>query len=240
MELQPVTRTSSVELCARSLRDAVLRGTYPAGDRLPPERQLATTLGVNRVTVRGALAELVKEGLLSVRQGSGYEVREALSSGGIELLPSLAAHFDRRANVEAVRDLLAVSRAIAGVVLERLSHHRPSRAGVTAISKAIDVLEAMLPKPQIADFARADLDVLRAVVSTTGSAALQLLINPIGDVLLAMPGLQAAMFRAPEENVFGWRALVGWLESPTAGHAPLLEVLSALDDATLRFYRRHP
>jgi DNA-binding FadR family transcriptional regulator len=147
MELQPVTRTSSVELCARSLRDAVLRGTYPAGDRLPPERQLATTLGVNRVTVRGALAELVKEGLLSVRQGSGYEVREALSSGGIELLPSLAAHFDRRANVEAVRDLLAVSRAIAGVVLERLSHHRPSRAGVTAISKAIDVLEAMLPKP---------------------------------------------------------------------------------------------
>jgi sulfate transport system substrate-binding protein len=62
----------------------------------------------------------------------------------------------------------------------------------------------------------------------------------IGDVLLAMPGLQAAMFRAPAENVFGWRALVGWLESPTAGHAPLLEVLSALDDATLRFYRRHP
>ncbi len=82
--------------------------------------------------------------------------------------------------------------------------------------------------------------MLRAVVSTTGSAALQLLINPIGDVLLAMPGLQAAMFRAPEENVFGWRALVGWLESPTAGHAPLLEVLSAFDDATLRFYRRHP
>lgn len=239
MELQPVNRASAVELCARSLRDAVLRGSYPAGERLPAERQLATSLGVNRVTVRGALAELVKEGLLSVRQGSGYEVRDALSSGGIELLPALAGHFDRKANVEAVRDLLAVRRAIAGVVLERLVQHRPSRAAVAAISDAIDGLEALLPKPAIADFARADLEVLRAVVSATGSAALRLLLNPIGDVLLAMPGLQAAMFRAPEENVFGWRALVAWLEGPTEGHAPLLEVLSARDEATLTFFRRH-
>jgi DNA-binding GntR family transcriptional regulator len=33
------------------LRDRILCGDLPAGSRLPPERELADTLGVNRTTV---------------------------------------------------------------------------------------------------------------------------------------------------------------------------------------------
>lgn len=239
MTLEPISRASTVDLCARTLRDAVLRGDYPAGERLPPERALATTLGVNRVTVRGALAALVSEGLLSVRQGSGYEVRDALSSGGIELLPALAAHHDRKQATESVRDLLSVRRAIAGVVLERLAHRKAKRAELEAISRAIDVLSATEGAPE-KERAEADLAVLRAVVAATGSAALQLVLNPISEVLLALPGLQAAMFRSPAENALGWRGLLAWLEAPDAQTIPtLLAVLADRDDATLSFFRRH-
>ena len=46
------------------------------GDALPPERRLATDLGVSRPTLRAVIDELVREGLLLRRHGSGTYVAE--------------------------------------------------------------------------------------------------------------------------------------------------------------------
>jgi GntR family transcriptional regulator len=46
------------------------------GDALPPERRLATELGVSRPTLRAVIDELVREGLLLRRHGSGTYVAE--------------------------------------------------------------------------------------------------------------------------------------------------------------------
>jgi GntR family transcriptional regulator len=46
------------------------------GDAIPPERRLATQLGVSRPTLRNAIDELVREGLLRRRHGSGTYVSE--------------------------------------------------------------------------------------------------------------------------------------------------------------------
>ena len=58
----------------RSLREAIENGVIAADDALPPERDLAEMLGVSRITVRKAIDELVEEGLLVRRQGSGTYV----------------------------------------------------------------------------------------------------------------------------------------------------------------------
>ena len=50
------------------------RGEFPAGARLPPERDLAKQLGVSRPSVREALIALEVEGLVEVRIGSGIYV----------------------------------------------------------------------------------------------------------------------------------------------------------------------
>ncbi|MGW2225769.1 MocR-like pyridoxine biosynthesis transcription factor PdxR [Streptomyces formicae] len=60
----------------RALRDAVREGRLPPGTRLPPYRSLAADLGVARNTVADAYAELVAEGWLTARQGSGTRVAE--------------------------------------------------------------------------------------------------------------------------------------------------------------------
>ncbi len=49
-------------------------GEYTAGQRLPPERDLARQLGVSRPSVREALIALEVEGLVEVRIGSGIYV----------------------------------------------------------------------------------------------------------------------------------------------------------------------
>ena len=53
------------------LLDRMASGRYAPGDRLPSEGVLADDLGVHRLTVRRALDELSREGLLRARQGAG-------------------------------------------------------------------------------------------------------------------------------------------------------------------------
>ncbi|PYE87661.1 GntR family transcriptional regulator [Phyllobacterium leguminum] len=55
----------------RIIERAVERGLIKSGDALPPEREIASMADVSRVTVRKAVQELVKEGLLIQRHGSG-------------------------------------------------------------------------------------------------------------------------------------------------------------------------
>jgi GntR family transcriptional regulator len=55
----------------RALRSAIETGVVGPDDALPPERDLAEMLSVSRITVRKAIDELVEEGLLVRKQGSG-------------------------------------------------------------------------------------------------------------------------------------------------------------------------
>jgi GntR family transcriptional regulator len=50
---------------------AIQRGGYRSGDRLPPERELAETLGVSRSTLRLALHDLDRSGVIVRRAGRG-------------------------------------------------------------------------------------------------------------------------------------------------------------------------
>ncbi|MFF4285357.1 PLP-dependent aminotransferase family protein [Streptomyces sp. NPDC001633] len=65
-----------------ALRDAVRTGRLAPGTRLPSSRSLAADLGIARNTVADAYAELVAEGWLSARQGSGTRVADRVEPLG--------------------------------------------------------------------------------------------------------------------------------------------------------------
>ena len=64
-------KTPVWQAIAAHLRGDIAEGRYKAGDRLPTESRLAERFGVNRHTVRHALAHLIQEGLVRTRRGSG-------------------------------------------------------------------------------------------------------------------------------------------------------------------------
>lgn len=64
-----------------ALRTSLGSGEWRAGQALPPERELADTLGVSRITLRKALERLEDEGLLVRRQGSGTFVSQRVEQG---------------------------------------------------------------------------------------------------------------------------------------------------------------
>ncbi|MBQ3242865.1 MAG: GntR family transcriptional regulator [Oscillospiraceae bacterium] len=59
---------------ADRLRKKIRSGVYKYGDKLPSEKELAAHYGVNRMTVRRAVALLAEEGILKTIQGKGIYV----------------------------------------------------------------------------------------------------------------------------------------------------------------------
>ena len=64
----------------RALHDSIRSGRLPAGTRLPSSRSLARDLGIARNTVADAYGQLVAEGWLTARQGSGTVVANRVST----------------------------------------------------------------------------------------------------------------------------------------------------------------
>jgi GntR family phosphonate transport system transcriptional regulator len=69
-----MTRTPIWKAIAARLRDEIADNIHRPGDKLPTEAALATRFGVNRHTVRQALATLATEGLVRPRRGAGVFV----------------------------------------------------------------------------------------------------------------------------------------------------------------------
>ena len=59
------------------LRGKILEGIWKPGDQLPTEAELIAQYGVSRITVRGAIKQLVADGLLVRSQGKGTFVATA-------------------------------------------------------------------------------------------------------------------------------------------------------------------
>jgi GntR family transcriptional regulator, transcriptional repressor for pyruvate dehydrogenase complex len=75
--VEPHVKTLSlVDSASRRVASMILDGTLKTGDRLPPERELATQLGLSRGVLREALRSLEYVGLLQARVGSGRYVTQ--------------------------------------------------------------------------------------------------------------------------------------------------------------------
>ncbi len=75
----PVRRQDGVALwrqIATTLRERIGAGAYPPGKQLPTEGEMARSFAVNRHTVRRALEELSRGGLIRIEQGRGSFVAE--------------------------------------------------------------------------------------------------------------------------------------------------------------------
>lgn len=69
-----MTRSALWKDIATALTADIREGRYGPGDKLPTEAQLAARFGVNRHTVRHALADLAAAGLVHPRRGAGVFV----------------------------------------------------------------------------------------------------------------------------------------------------------------------
>src|ERR1051325_3009833 len=105
--IEPVLRQEGVALwrqIATRLQHDIGAGVYPPGGRLPTEAELSQQFRVNRHTVRRALDELSRGGLVRVEQGRGSFVAEDVLAYAVEPRTRFTAWFRRHNMKPAGRD----------------------------------------------------------------------------------------------------------------------------------------
>lgn len=215
---KPVTPLAQVEhlpsRVATHISREIKAGRMKAGDKLPPEKDLAETLGVSRNVLREAISQLRADGVIQARQGVGAFVMSSEDRKVIRLDPldlsnrrELAQLFELRAILETEAAALAAER-INDDVLARLRH-------------ALDRMEG--DERQSEGSIEADLDFHREIARATGNEYIRTFVSYI--TLQIRQSIYTARQTGPIEDVVG----------PTvAEHIDLFEALEAKDSERAR------
>jgi len=106
---QPIIRSRLHEEIVTIIQKQIMNGAIPPGSKLPPEREMAQTLNVNRATVREALSKLENLDLIEIRHGDGLYAKNYLESGNLDLIK---VAFDMDEHKEIMFNLLEARRYI--------------------------------------------------------------------------------------------------------------------------------
>ena len=186
VKLRPMHVPKASDVLADDLRERILRGEFPAGTALPPERELVVQTQMSRTTVREALRILEAQGLVTIRTGR---------AGGT---------FVQQPDGDAIAS--SVSLLIRGQQLRLTSLHEtreaiePACAGLAAkyrtdedIAELDRATEAMADTTlPLADFLQANIDWHMAVARSSHN---ELLIG-------FMTALSAAIYSATDNSAF--------------------------------------
>ncbi len=159
--LRPVRPLNAFEDTVERLLQTIRLGVLGPGESLPPERELATRLGVSRDTVRDAIKSLAQAGYLVSRRGryGGTFLADALPA------PNPAAVRFTRADIDDVvrlREILEVGATQLAAARTLTATERQALSGRLA-----DVRDA-----DIADYRRLDSRLHLAIAEAAGVPSL--------------------------------------------------------------------
>jgi GntR family transcriptional regulator len=201
---------SLVDSAEEALHIWLAGGRYRQGDRLPPENEVATMLGVSRGTLRSALHRLEERGEIVRRQGSGTFVGRATGPAALgerlERLEPYSSLAERRGLTLSSVDLHLERRAVGVEVGEAL--------GLAPIAQVMTIARTL-----IADGAPVAVmfDVVHSKVSLPDDGALRAALERGQMVLDILIGLGVPV-------TFGRTRVIPSLLSPRERAGKLLGV----------------
>ncbi|MFB8145485.1 FadR/GntR family transcriptional regulator [Microbacterium sp. NPDC056003] len=209
-----MTETRAWQLVLERIETDLLDGRLRPGDRLPPERELATTLGVGRSSVREALRVLEVMGLIRTGTGSGPSsgaIIIATPRGGMSALLRLQVAAQGFPLDDVVRTRLVLESA----VVETLASD-PAR-DTSAARAVVDAMDAGDLTP--AEFLALDAQLHLALAEASGNVV----------IAAMMAGLRTAIesyVQAGAEQISEWDAAAARLRTE---HRAIIDAIDAGD-----------
>jgi GntR family transcriptional repressor for pyruvate dehydrogenase complex len=157
----------------QQLRSRILGGALAPGERLPNERDLAETFGVNRTSVREAVKRLEYLGLVEVRHGLGTIVKGVWESSSLELIEALLRD-PRTVNLELLHQILEFRRHITVKVVELAARNRTEEQLARARRLLAKEREEGMNPARALDL---DVELNRLLGEATGNLMYQLVSN---------------------------------------------------------------
>jgi GntR family transcriptional regulator, transcriptional repressor for pyruvate dehydrogenase complex len=192
--LKPVERQRVADEIVEQLRSLILTGQYRAGAKLPPERELAKTLGVNRASLREALKKLEHMGLVRIRQGDGTRVENFMETAGLELVTHLVP-LARAAQPDIIRDALEFRTVVAREVA-RLAAPRMAPGDLDKL--AAIARRAAAPELAPAEVFAQDFELYMALTAMARNRIIGLLVNTVREAIKSYTGILMYVIVSPE------------------------------------------
>lgn len=170
-----ISGTTAVSEVTRRLLDYFMSGSIDVGTRLPPERQLATSLGVGRSAIREALAALEILGVVNVRPGSGTYLRGSVS----ELLPQTLS-WGMLLGEQKTRELIGVRHALE-VQAARLAAATADDAAIERLEQHLDLMDAN--RSDFTAFVTADMHFHQELARIAGNALLEEMLQSVRSLI---------------------------------------------------------
>jgi GntR family transcriptional repressor for pyruvate dehydrogenase complex len=197
-ELAPTSLSLPAEL-ATDIERLILAGELPPGAKLPPERELATTLGISRASIRDALRDLEMRGLL-------------------ERTPDRPSSWVGRALLRELdprtRDLLEVME-VRSIIEPPMTARAALRATAREIARLQQLVESMSPELDAEEYAPLDLAFHQAIARCTHNQLLARVLEAVNPMTAVS---RSDRLQSPERRV-----------ASIAGHRRILEALRAHD-----------
>lgn len=161
----------------RQIELLILRGILRRGERLPSERELSDRLGVSRPSLREAVGELQKAGLLVSKANSGIYVADVLGSSFSPALTRLFASHE-----EAVFDYIAFRRDMEGLAAERAAR-LGSDTDLAVVDSVFQRMEVAHRKRSPADEAQLDADFHLSIVEASHNVVMLHMMRSMYELL---------------------------------------------------------
>ncbi len=205
---QRLMRTRLYEQVAEQITTWISDNGLQAGDRLPPERELAGRLGVSRATLSQALVALEVIGVVAVRHGDGTVI--AASAGQARIVDAIRAHADRLPEIIETRDALETKIAA-------LAAHRRTTEDLARIDDALAAMEADVEAGGRG--VEGDERFHGAVTTASHSLLLARLMDEIGDLIRETRIESLSQPDRPRSSLAGHRSIADAIRAGDADAA---------------------
>ena len=177
MPFQKIRSEKLSHAVTRQIELLILRGILRPGERLPAERELADKLGVSRPSLRDAIADLSKRGLLSSRAGSGIYVADVLGSAFSEALITLFSRHD-----EALFDYIDFRRDLEGLAAEQAAR-LASDTDLLVINAVFEKMETAHSKKNPNKETRFDAEFHMAIIEASHNVVMLHMMRSMFELL---------------------------------------------------------
>ncbi len=177
MPFQKVQTERLSQTVTRQIELLILRGILRPGERLPSERELSERMDISRPSLREAVADLERRGLLVSRASAGIFVADVLGSAfSPALIQLFAAHED------AVFDYLSFRRDMEGLAAERAAR-LASETDLKVVATIFARMEAAHSLRDPADEAELDAAFHMAIIEVSHNVIMLHMMRSMFDLL---------------------------------------------------------
>lgn len=156
------------------LRRSIFTGEYAPGDKLPTERELASSFGVSLVTVRQALKELEGEEWIKITQGRGVTALDYSRKIGLDVLPSL---METSPKTVVTPDSFLVMNDFSDWLLMKICVSAAERADKSCEEKLLNIIRRYEDGISVEEYFVIDTDLIYAYLEIADNLILKMFYN---------------------------------------------------------------